>query len=86
MKSENRQQLAKQIYEFAKQALEKGLKDAKKYSIPESLIRSDCKQIRTIARLVRIQGVDSAYRYAQGLDTAVRDMIPDTIWDQLEEG
>lgn len=46
--------------------------------------RSDEKALVTVGSLLKAGHLTKAYNKASGLDTLVRDMIPDRFWDFIE--
>lgn len=48
------------------------------------IARTDAQAIRSIASLVRAGRITEAYNKASGLDTIVREIIPDHFWDFAE--
>ena len=47
--------------------------------------RGDCKDYRSIAKLVSEFKIEEAGNLMHSLDTASRECIPDSVWDAIEE-
>lgn len=75
--------LAQKMREFAKNHLAKGLKTWKGEPDMVSMIRSDAKDFRKVAKLLRESKVKEAFMVAQCMDTSPRERIPDEIWNAM---
>lgn len=79
---------AKVLREYATEHLAHGL-DCWKGDEDEagmvSMTRADCKDYRTIAKLLREFKIEEARSMSGSLDTAARECIPDSVWDAMEE-
>jgi hypothetical protein len=76
---------AKIMRVFAQEHLEDGLNDWKGESEMIEMVRSDSKDFRGVAQLLRANKIQEARDLAGSLDTAARERIPDDVWDAMEQ-
>lgn len=84
MNSTTAKKLAKELRDVAKEYLAQGLSSFKGEADMIAMFRNDAKDLREVASLIRRQDLKKAWIKAYRLDTAVREIIPDNIWDAIE--
>ena len=82
-KREYRIEAAREIRKAAESYLSKSLDIFKGDDELIKVCRADAKDLRNVAKLLRAGRMDEACRMADGLDTLVRDVIPQNAWDML---
>lgn len=85
MNATRAKELAKIMREFAQEHLADGLSYWKGEVEMINMVRGDAKDLRAIAKLLRENKIDEAWTKSCSLDTAVREYIPDVVWDAMRK-
>ncbi len=70
---------------FAKVHLAEGLDTWKGEDDMIDMVRSDARDYRKIASLLRTESCAAAYELAHSLDTSARECVPDSVWYAMDE-
>ncbi len=76
---------AKVLREASTEMLAEGLVTWKGEPDMIEMQRSDCKDYRDIAKLIRDYDLEAAGNLMHSLDTAARECIPDSVWYAVDE-